>query len=97
MAGRGYVDAVEKLLAAVESTRDVNLDLANILVISSDVVNQLICLRQRLAEENRSLAVVNLRPIVAEMLRNISASDLLAAGCAASEEPAILCPSEASP
>ena len=79
-----------------KSRRDVVLDLADVVVVSLNVVEQLICLKAALADENRNLVLINLRPLVAEMLQNISAGDLLKAGQTASEEPSVLCASEAS-
>ena len=91
-----YVAKAKEVLSNIESRRDVVLDLAAVVVVSLNVVEQIICLKAALAVENRNLALVNLRPLVAEMLRNISASDLLNAGRTASEEPSRLCASEAS-
>ena len=93
---RQFFACVRELISKYSSRRDVILDLEPIVLISLEGIEELLQLKAVLASENRGLAVVNLRPIVAEMLRNISASDLLAAGCAASEESVILCPSEVS-
>ena len=95
-AGLQYVAKAKEVLSNIESRRDVVLDLADVVLVFLNVVEQIICLKAALAVENRNLALVNLRPLVAEMLRNISASDLLNAGRTASEEPSRLCASEAS-
>ena len=94
---RQFFACVRELISNYCSRRDVILDLEAIDLISLEGIEDLLQLKALLASENRSLTVVNLRPIVAEMLRKFTASDLLAAGCAASEEPAIPCPSEVSP
>ncbi|MGZ0174896.1 MAG: STAS domain-containing protein, partial [Planctomycetales bacterium] len=95
-AGLQYVAKVKEVLSNIQSRRDVVLDLADVVVVSLNVVEQLICLKAALADENRNLVLINLRPLVAEMLQNISAGDLLKAGQTASEEPSVLCASEAS-
>lgn len=94
---RQFFACVRELISNYCSRRDVILDLEPIVLISLDAVEDLLQLKAVLASENRNLAVINLRPLVAEMLRNISASDLLAAGHAASEDPAVLCQSEGLP
>lgn len=94
---RRFFACIHELISNYRSRRDVILDLEPIVLISLDAIEDLLQLKAVLATENRSLAVINVRPLVAEMLRNISASDLLAAGCAASEEPAVLCSSEDTP
>lgn len=93
---RQFFACVNEIISNYHSRRDVILDLDPIVLISLDTIDNLMQLKAALAVENRNLALVNLRPLVAEMLRNISASDLLNAGRTASEEPSRLCASEAS-
>jgi hypothetical protein len=93
---RRYFACVNEIMSNYHSRRDVILDLNPIVLISLDAVDNLLQLKATLAAENRNLALVNLRPLAAEMLRSISASDLLNAGRTVLEEPSRLCVSETS-
>ncbi|MHC4880297.1 MAG: STAS domain-containing protein [Planctomycetota bacterium] len=93
--GRRFFACVREIISNYQSRRDVVLDLGSVVLISLETIEQLLLLKQTLREQDRHLAIINIRPLVAETLRNISVSDLLDAGHSVLEEPVALCPSEA--
>ena len=61
-AGLQYVAKVKEVLSNIQSRRDVVLDLADVVVVSLNVVEQLICLKAALADENRNLVLMSREP-----------------------------------